>query len=49
MIDALVRVQNKTFFQIKFFLATELVILLLQFYEANYPEILKVCFIINGK
>lgn len=29
-------------------LAMELVISLLQLYEANYPEILKVCYIING-
>lgn len=30
------------------FLASELVITLIQMYEANYPEILKCCFIING-
>lgn len=29
--------------------AAELVITLLQLYEANYPEILKICYIINGK
>lgn len=29
--------------------AAEMVITLLQLYEANYPEILKVCFIVNGK
>lgn len=28
--------------------AAELVFSLLQMYEANYPEILKTCFIING-
>lgn len=29
--------------------AAELVFTLLQIYEANYPEILKICFIFNGK
>lgn len=29
--------------------AAELVFTLLQIYEANYPEILKVCFIVNGE
>jgi len=29
--------------------AGEVVVALLQMYEANYPEILKVCYIINGK
>lgn len=29
--------------------AGELVISLIQMYEANYPEILKECYIINGK
>jgi hypothetical protein len=29
--------------------AGELVVALLQMYEANYPEILKACYIINGK
>ncbi|EFN78800.1 Retinal-binding protein [Harpegnathos saltator] len=29
--------------------AGELVLILIQMYEANYPEILKMCFIINGK
>jgi len=29
--------------------AGELVITFIQMYEANYPEILKMCFIINGK
>lgn len=29
--------------------AGELIITLIQMYEANYPEILKMCFMINGK
>lgn len=29
--------------------AAELVFTLLQIYEANYPEILKICFIVNGE
>lgn len=29
--------------------AGELVVTLLKMYEANYPEILKACYIINGK
>ena len=31
------------------FSAGELIISLIQMYEANYPEILKICYIINGK
>lgn len=31
------------------FAAGELVIQMLQMYEANYPEILKACYIINGE
>lgn len=31
-----------------FHLAAELTINLLQMYEANYPEILKACYAING-
>lgn len=30
-------------------IAGEVIITLIQMYEANYPEILKTCFIINGK
>jgi hypothetical protein len=31
-----------------FFPAGEVIISLIQMYEANYPEILKTCYIING-
>lgn len=36
-------------FSLLFLLAGEVVITLIQMYEANYPEILKTCYIINGK
>lgn len=39
-------VLNLMFFSIS---AAEVVISLIQMYEANYPEILKACYIINGK
>jgi hypothetical protein len=29
--------------------AGEVIVALLKMYEANYPEILKACYIINGK